>query len=271
MSSHRTRVESCLATLKFGVRSFSKSLTALTALSLAMSASVAYAQSATTTTLTVTPSNAANGSVLALTAKVISGGTPVSGGVVTFLDTYHSNTRVLASAQVQSSNGAAGTAALLQQLGGTGSHSISAVFGATKSFSSSSDTQAVTITGTYPTTTRLVQTSTGTASPFSLTATVVGTGSTNSFPTGNVALLDTSNANYSIVSPTPILGAGVTGQQTIAGSTSPITVGNNPQSIASGDFNGDGFTDLAVLNSTDKPFRSCWVTVLAGLQPPPHN
>ncbi|WP_433985316.1 MBG domain-containing protein [Tunturiibacter empetritectus] len=253
MSSHRAKVKSCLAIVKSSFRSFSKSFTALTAFSLAMSASLAFAQSATTTSLSVTPISAANGSVLAMTATVKAGATPVSGGVVTFLDTYNSISRVLGSVQVQS---VSGTAVLQQEFGGVGSHSIMAVFGAIQAYSSSSDVQSVTITGTYPTTTSLVQTSAGTTPPFSLTATVTGTGSTNSFPVGNISLLDTSNANYLIVTPPPALGAGVSGQQTVAGSTSPVTVGSGPQSIASGDFNGDGFIDLAVLNSND---RTVWI------------
>jgi hypothetical protein len=249
MSSHRTKVKSCLTVLKSGYRSLSKSLTTLTVLSLAMSASLAFAQSATTTSLSVTPITATNGSVLAMTASVKAGATPVSGGVVTFLDTYNNGiSRVLGSVQVQS---ASGTAVLQQELGGVGSHSIKAVFGAIQAYSSSSDVQSVTITGTYPTTTSLVKTSAGTTPPFSLTATVVGTGSTSTFPVGNISLLDTSNANYLIVTPPPALGAGVSGQQTVAGSTSPITVGSGPQSIASGDFNRDGFIDLAVLNRND--------------------
>ena len=207
-------------------------LTSLSALLIVMSYAVAAAQT-TNTTLTVTPSTAANGSVFVMTATVKSGGTSLTGGTVTFLDTYNSITQVLGVVQVQSANGTRGTAVLHQQLGGIGTHSIVATFNGTKNYlTSSSATQSVTTTGLYPTTASL--TMAGVAGNYSLTTTIVGTGSQNSAPTGNVSILDTSNAN--LLLGIAGLGAGTFGQQTVAGSTSPVGVGNNPQSVVSGDF-----------------------------------
>jgi len=37
--------------------------------------------------------------------------------------------------------------------------------------------------------------------------------------------------------------------RTVAGSTSPVTVGNNPLGVAAGDFNNNGKIDIVVLNS----------------------
>ncbi len=220
------------------------------ALLVVISYAVAGAQTATTTTLTVNPASAANGSVFTMTATVKAGATPMTGGIVTFRDTCNSFTQVLGTVQVQSANGTKGNAVLLRQLGEIGTHSIVATFNAPKTFLSSSSTaQSVTTTGLYPTIANLAQTG-GSAGNWSLTTTIVGVGSPNLSPSGNVSLLDTSNSNWPLG--TSPLGAGTFGQQTVTAAGSPIAVGNNPQGLAAGDFNNDGIIDLAVLNNTDK-------------------
>ncbi len=129
------------------------------ALFLVMSYAVASAQTATTTTLTVNPSSAANGSAFTLTATVKAGGTLLTGGTVTFRDTYGSVTQVLGTVQVQSANGSKGHAILLQQLGGLGTHSIVATFNAPKTFSSSSSpAEPANLTGIYSTTSSISST-----------------------------------------------------------------------------------------------------------------
>ena len=61
---------------------------------------------------------------------------------------------------------------------------------------------------------------------------------------------DTTNANW--LAGKQVLGSGTAGYQ-IAGATgSPVPVGNKPQSIVAGDFSGDGFVDLAVLNGNSQ-------------------
>src|SRR6266478_5617966 len=215
-----------------------------------MSYAVAGAQTATTTTLSVNPASAANGSVFTMTATVKAGATPMTGGIVTFRDTCNSLTQVLGTVQVQSANGTKGNAVLLRQLGAIGTHSIVATFNAPKTFVSSSSTaQSVTTTGLYPTVANLAQTG-GSAGSWSLTTTIVGVGSPNLSPSGNVSLLDTSNSNWSLGGGS--LGAGTFGQQTVTAAGSPIGVGNNPQDLAAGDFDGDGVIDLAVLNNSDR-------------------
>ena len=212
--------------------------------------SAAVAQT-TTTTLSVTPSSAANGSVFTLTSTVKSGATLMTAGTVTFRDTYNGVSQVLGTVQVQSANGPKkGSAILLKQLGGLGSHSIVATFNGAKTFSASSSTaQGVTATGLYPTTASLLQTG-GTTGNYSLTTTIVGLGSLNFAPTGNVSLLDTSNSN--LLLGVAGLGTGTFGQQTVTAAGSPIAVGTNPQDIVVGDFNNDGNLDLAVLNVSDQ-------------------
>jgi hypothetical protein len=66
-------------------------------------------------------------------------------------------------------------------------------------------------------------------------------------PTGNVSFVDTTNGNL-------VLGTAALGPATFAQNavTAPaIPVGKNPIAIAIGDFNGDGISDLAVVNSVD--------------------
>ncbi len=218
------------------------------ALLMVMSFAVASAQTATTTTLTVSPLSAANGSVFTMTAIVKAGATSLTGGTVTFRDTYGSVTQTLGTVQVQSANGTKGNAVLRQRLGGLGSHSIVATFNPPKTYLTSSATQGVSVTGLYPTTASL--TSTGVAGNYSLTTTIVGSGILNLWPSGNVSLLDTNNSNYPLGSGS--LVAGASGQQTIAGSTSPVTVGNGPLSVVTGDFNNNGSVDIVVLNGTDE-------------------
>src|SRR5258705_1274320 len=163
-----------------------------------MSYAVAGAQTATTTTLSVNPARGANGSIFTMTATVNAGVTPMTGGTVTFRDTYNSITQVLGSVQVQSANGTKGNAVLLRQLGAIGAHSIVATFNAPKTFLSSSSTaQSVTTTGLYPTVANFAQTG-GSAGNWSLTTTIVGVGSPNLSPSGSVSLLDTSNSNWSL-------------------------------------------------------------------------
>ena len=233
------------------------------ALLIVMSYAVAGAQT-TATTLSVTPASAGYESAFTLTATVKSGTpatTALTGGTVTFRDTYNGVTLVLGTVQIQSANG---TAVLHKQLGGIGIHSIVATFNRFKpSLSSSSSTPAENVTvlftsttSLYPTTASLVQVG-GSAGSWSLNATIAGIGSASPAPTGTVSLLDMTNS--SLLLGAAGLSTGTVQQQTVAGSTSPVGVGNGPLSVAAGDFNGNGFIDLAVLNSTDKT-----ITILSG-------
>ncbi len=251
MSLYCVTFKSCIG-LRSRTRSFLKIVLTLAALMTVMSCAVANAQTATTTNLLVTPTSTTNGSVFAMTATVTTGtpAIPLTSGTVTFRDTYNGITQVLGTVQVQSAHGIKGNAVLQQPLGGIGTHSVVATFNAPKTFSSSSSVaEGATVTGLYATTASLVN-SGGSAGNWSLTTTIVGIGSTILSPTGTVSLLDTSNAN--LVVGTGGLGTGTVGHQIVGGSNSPVAVGNKPQSVVAGDFNGDGFIDLAVLNASDK-------------------
>ena len=79
---------------------------------LLMMMSYAAASAQTTTGLSISPANAANGSVFTMTATVKAGGTPLTGGTITFRDTYNTITQVLGTVQVQSTNGTSGNAGI---------------------------------------------------------------------------------------------------------------------------------------------------------------
>jgi len=195
----------------------------------------------TITTLTLSFTSVNTGTPVTLTATVQAGGSPVTTGRVKFCDamaTYCEGPAIFDAAQLTSG----GTASIKLMLG-IGTHSIKAVFAGTNSdVKSSSATQALTVTGTYPTTTTIV--ASGSTGNYTLIATVAG--SNTQTPTGTVSFLDTSNGNASLGTAT--LGAGtVTVWGSTPVSTSPGT-GANPNSEAVGDFNGDGRPDLAIAN-----------------------
>jgi hypothetical protein len=154
----------------------------------------ALAQVATTTTLALSSSTVAIGTAVTFTATV-SNGSAVTLGTVIFCnaaDTYCLNQpALLGTAQLTS----AGTA-IIHLTPGIGVHSYKAVFkGTTANAASTSPAQELTVTGLYPTTTAI--SSSGSVGNYTLTGTVVGTGSLIDSPTGDVSFLDTSNSDYS--------------------------------------------------------------------------
>ena len=216
---------------------------------------IVRAVSTATTALAVTASSApvtsvVAGSVVSLTATVTAGSNPLTSGRVNFCDasaTYCEDIHLLGSAQLTS----AGTATL-KFIPGIGSHSYKAVFAGTNgSAASVSGVSVLTVTGVVATTTAIAQS--GVTGNYSLTATVTAAGPIA--PTGGVSFLDTSNANA-------ILGSATMGNANVSMSwlsqPSPAT-GSAPDSIAVGDFNGDGIPDLAVAN-----YGSNTVTILLG-------
>ncbi len=202
----------------------------------------------TATALTITAAGqavttVASGTAVTLTATVTMNGAPVTPGVVTFCDATAAiceNSAILSTAQLTT----AGTATLIF-IPGIGSHSYKAVFvGTTAAAAATSSTQSVTVTGTYPTTTAL--TATGNPGSYTLTSTVVGAGVSTLSPTGFVSIIDQTNSNA--VLGTAPLGTQNQAQTLIAATGSPLTTGTEPYAVATGDFNGDGFTDFAVVN-----------------------
>jgi len=191
----------------------------------------------TATSLAVTAGGSAatsviSGTVVTLTATVISGSTPVSPGQVKFCvatAAHCEDSALLATVQLTSAG-----VATYKFRPGIGSHSYQAVFVGTSSYTKSTSTTAdFLVTGTHPTTTMI--TSSGMVGDYTLTATVTGTGS-HFFPTGTVSFLNTTNANL-------LLGKGtLQNGQTLASFMGGPTTAGYPNSV--GDFNGDGILDL---------------------------
>ncbi|MFZ0661702.1 MAG: Ig-like domain repeat protein [Acidobacteriaceae bacterium] len=192
----------------------------------------------TTTALAVSPASpVASGTVVTLTATVVSGSTPANPGQVRFCDAaaaHCEDSALLATAQLTSAG-----IAIYKFRPGLGSHSYQAVFAGTKSYATSaSAAEALTVTGPYPTTTTIA--SSGSVGNYTLTATVAGTGSPTLAPTGSVSFLNTTDGNASLGSAE--LGTATPGEN--FASTFPDADGIP----IVGDFNGDGIPDLAVIN-----------------------
>jgi hypothetical protein len=202
----------------------------------------AVAAIGSTTTLTISSggnnvSTVAAGNAVTLTATVNGGA--VTQGLVNFCNaaaTYCTDIQLVGSAQLTS----AGTATLTL-LPGLGVHSYKAVFaGTTAVAGSASSAASLTVTGSYPTVTSL--TSLGEQGNYSLTATVVAKWS---MPvTGTVSFVDTSNGNASLAS-----SAVGTSTQTLGFSLGSTLNTTASTVMATGDFNGDGKPDLAILNA----------------------
>jgi CSLREA domain-containing protein len=212
---------------------------------------------ATTTALTVTNggktvTSVAAGTVITLTATVVSGSGPVNPGQIKFCDAtaaHCEDSALLATAQLTTAG-----AATFTFRPGIGSHSYQAVFAGTSSYAKSTSAAAnLTVTGPYPTATMIA--ASGTIGDYTLTATVVGMGSHTPGPAGDVSFLDATNGNASPGS--AALGTATLAEGFTTGPTSGV--GSEPTSVAAGDFNGDGILDMAVANSGDDT-----VTVLLG-------
>jgi hypothetical protein len=209
----------------------------------------AWAAASTTTTLTVTSAGIAvtsveSGTVVTLTATVTAGSTAVTVGTVNFCDAsakYCTDIHLLGTAQLTMAG-----PAVFKFRPGIGSHSYKAVFRGTKSNAdSTSSTATLTVTkfGVYTTSTTIAQSAN--AGSYTLTATVDGLGLLRAAPTGTVSFLDSSNGNALLGTVTLGAGTAILG---FLGSSSPSATGEEPMSIAVGDFNGDGIPDLAVAN-----------------------
>ncbi len=224
------------------------SIATVFALALLVPGTFAAGQSktATATTLTLTSdgevvSSVASGSVVTLTAAVISGSTNITAGELNFCDAnakYCTDIHLLGTSQMTS----AGTASLKFRPG-IGSHSYKAVFLATNNFAaSSSGISPLSVTGLYPTFATIQQS--GNPGNYSLTANVQGVAPSTSLPApaGNVSFIDTTNA--STVLATAPVGSGTTSIMFL-NSSNPATV-PEPNVVAAADFNDDGIQDLAV-------------------------
>src|SRR5258705_7075486 len=150
---------------------------------------VARAQSATATTLSATSAGAVSGSIVTMTANVSSPGQPVTGGTVTFRDTFAGTAHDLGTVQVQSANGTPGSAILKTEVGGVGAHSIVAIYNAPKAYSTSTSAPAaLTFQAPYSSATALAIT--GSGGTYALTGTLSAFGPIQ--PTGSLTFTDTT-------------------------------------------------------------------------------
>jgi hypothetical protein len=141
-----------------------------------------YVAPVSTTSLTVSATSVTAGTPVTLTAMVLSGGKPVTAGIVTFCNVAASaclGPVVLGTASL-TGNGTAGVKLKL----GIGVFSIKAVFaGTSKDLSSTSASQTITVKSLHPTTTTL--TDSVVAGKYTLTAVVKASGL--QAPTSNVS------------------------------------------------------------------------------------
>jgi hypothetical protein len=218
----------------------SGSLTATVALAV----TVRGAQTATATTLALGSggnpvSTVARGTPVTATATVTAGTGALTTGQVNFCDataTLCDALHLLGTAQLTS----AGTA-VVAFLPGSGSHSYKAMFAGTNANAASTSAAAnIAVTASQVSATTIAQS--GSAGNYTLTATVTGQGPMT--PAGNVSFLDTTNSNLLLASAALSSGPTTYGLST----TQSPAAGTQPQSVATGDFNGDGIPDLAVVN-----------------------
>jgi len=202
---------------------------------------------ATATTLAITSagspvSTVASQTTVTLTATVAAGTAPVTPGVVNFCDasaSYCTDIHLLGTAQLTS----AGTATFKFRPG-IGAHTYKAIFAGTTTYATSTSSAVpLSVTGLHPTTTAIA--SSGSVGAYTLTATVIGTGSFSASPSGSVSFLDTTSGGSSLGAAP--LGPATSGLSFLnsANLTIPAVSVN---SVVVGDFNGDGIPDIAATN-----------------------
>jgi hypothetical protein len=122
---------------------------------------------------------------------------------------------------------------------GIGSHSYQAIFVGTNSYAkSASAATSLQVTGLYPATIAIA--ASGAPGDYALTATVVGSGSHTFPPTGYVSFLDTTDDNAFLG--TAPLETATPGESFLT--AFPSIVGESPNWVAMGDFNGDGSPEI---------------------------
>jgi hypothetical protein len=218
----------------------------LTLIAIGVFASPCQGISNNATTLTVSPNNSvAAGTTVTLTASPMHNNLPLTSGSVTFCNMAAAcpGPGVLGIVQVTSS----GTATM-KFVPGVGNYNIQAQYSAPGgSWSSSSEVQSLAVSGTSTYQSATSITESGNAGAYTLTATVTAFG--RLVPAGNVSFVDSSNGNY-------VLGTAALDPSTLnfsfsASASSAHAQGTAPYYAVTGDFNGDGIPDLAVVTSNN--------------------
>ena len=207
----------------------------------------------TSTSLSVTAGNAivtsaTPGTIVTLTAEVKAGGIALRSGQVNFCDAtapHCTDIHIVGTASV-TNNGTA----TYKFAPGTGQHSYKA-----ESIEdglgqkSASNVVSVTVEPAPPVEYSVSPTIalSGVAGDYSLVATVEGFGGPAA-PAGKVSFIDTSFSNAVLA--TALLGPATSGMGWLINQT-PAFAGEAPIAEVSGDFNGDGIPDLAVLWTTN--------------------
>jgi hypothetical protein len=220
---------------------------------------------ATSTTMTVTSggspvTSVTPGTAVTLTATILAGASPIASGQVKFCDasaTQCTDIHVLATTGITS----AGTASY-KFVPGPGTHSYTAElveggFGLASASAASSLTVGPAPSVVYSDKTAI--TASGWPGDYTLTATVVGFGGPAA-PTGNISFLDTSFGNTSLG--TAPLGPATAGLGFLT-SQAPALSGA-PTSQVTGDFNGDGIPDLALICSSSSYGGTYSITIFFG-------
>lgn len=215
------------------------------------------ARSKTSTTLSfafvgdgVVETTMPQGTLVVVGAGVSSASTPITAGQVFLCDasaTSCDSTHQIATSQLDSNGNAT-----FRFVPGIGIDNLKAMFAGTNAYLPSTSVPGqLTVTASLPTTTSLIRS--GTADNYSLIATVNAQGSVA--PSGNVSFLDTTDGNATLTT-TALQPGDATVTQSAA---QTIPTGNSPVAMVTGDFNKDGFPDLAVVN-----FGSSTLSILLG-------
>jgi len=201
----------------------------------------------TVTDISASATTVAYGQPVTLTATVSGGDARLSTGQVAFCVSGTAQCDALFNLGVAQLNGN-GVATFRIAPGTIGDHSFYANFlGRTGFAPGRSENQTVTVTGIYPSTTAITATDSGSGSL--LTAEVTGLGTRILSPGGEVNFYDTTASPATSLGSAP-LGFGTLGFTT-ARPSAANKVGSEPYGAATGDFNGDGLTDLVVQNYGD--------------------
>lgn len=195
-------------------------------------------RTASVTSLHISPDPVVKaGTVLTLNSNVTANGAPVTKGLILFYDHAAGNSQETVVGQAQLTQ--SGRAWVKLRLA-IGLHSIRAVFRGTNAVAGSSAIASANVTGKVSTTTDL------SISPPIWSATVTANGPVT--PSGDVYLYDGSNKDF-VVAKAPLGEAQSTLSLTPA--RVPIHLDSEQIAVAVGDFNNDGFPDLAVLRPTN--------------------